>query len=99
MNLPEMGFELDDIFAAKGVTGIVNGVKETVSPMNSTFVKKAEMPSTFSIKDVDEKKAELKAMLQDLYGLPRSAETPLCVFVGRMDLQKGYDYLLAALQA
>mmetsp|Transcript_19516 Transcript_19516/g.49950 ORF Transcript_19516/g.49950 Transcript_19516/m.49950 type:complete len:814 (+) Transcript_19516:64-2505(+) len=99
INLPEMGCELDDIFMAKGVTGIVNGVKETVSPMNATFTKKAEMPSTFSVKDVDEKKAELKAQLQEMYGLPVSAETPLCVFVGRMDLQKGYDYLLAALTA
>merc|ERR1711966_569948 len=98
-NLPEMGVELEDIFMTKGVTGIVNGVKETVSPMNATFVKKCEMPSTFSAKDVDEKKAALKAQLQEMYGLPVSAETPLCVFVGRLDLQKGYDYLLAALQA
>merc|ERR1712151_823195 len=39
----------------------------------------------------------LKAYLQELYGLPVSPQTPLCVFIGRMDLQKGYDYLLAAL--
>jgi granule-bound starch synthase len=99
INLPEMGCELDEIFLAKGVTGIVNGVKEIVSPMNATFCKKCEIPKTFTAKDVDEKKAELKAMLQKLYGLPVSAGTPLCIFVGRMDLQKGYDYLLAALPA
>ena len=99
INLPEMGVELEAIFLQKGVTGIVNGVKETVSPMNATFTKKCEIPFTFSAKDVDEKKAVLKAQLQEMYGLPVSAETPLCVFVGRMDLQKGYDYLLAALSA
>lgn len=97
INLPEMGVNLDEIFMAKGVTGIVNGVKETVDPANPSFAMQSKMLSPFSVKDVDMKKAELKAHLQELYGLPTSLETPLCVFVGRMDLQKGYDYLLAAL--
>merc|ERR1719262_2049282 len=57
------------------------------------------IPSTFSVKDVDVKKAELKATIQEMYDLPVQADTPLFVFVGRMDLQKGYDYLLAALTA
>ena len=99
INLPEMGVELEDMFRAKGVTGIVNGVKETVSPMNPTFTKKCKIPFTFTPNMVDEKKAELKAQLQRMYGLPVSPNTPVCVFVGRMDLQKGYDYLLAALSA
>jgi len=47
----------------------------------------------------EEKKARLKAMLQDLYDLPQSPATPLCIFVGRMDLQKGYDYIITALTA
>jgi len=97
LNLPEMGVELDDIFAAKGVKGIVNGVKETVSPMNEAFVMKTNIGSTFDIKEVDMAKAARKAELQAEYGLPVSSKSPLCVFVGRMDLQKGYDYLLAAL--
>jgi granule-bound starch synthase len=96
-NLPEMGVNLDDIFAEKGVVGIVNGVKTAVNPDNEAFVKKAKMLSAFSVKDVDVKKAELKAYLQEFYGLPVSATTPLAIFLGRMDLQKGYDYLLAAL--
>merc|ERR1719498_2136018 len=56
MNLPEMGVNLDDIFGTKGVTGIVNGVKEAVSPDNAAFAKKAKMLSTFSVKDVNMKK-------------------------------------------
>merc|ERR1712048_1039257 len=97
MNLPEMGVNLDDIFQEKGVVGIVNGIKTAISPNEAAFVKKAKMLSTFSVKDVDLKKAELKAYLQEMYGLPVSPTTPLCIFIGRMDLQKGYDYLLAAL--
>jgi len=99
INLPEMGCELDEIFLQKGVTGIVNGVKEAVDPTNSAFVKKAQMLSTFGVSDVDEQKAALKRHIQETCGLPASAKTPLCIFVGRMDLQKGYDYLLAALAA
>jgi granule-bound starch synthase len=99
INMPEMGVELEDIFAMKGMTGIVNGVKEAVSPMNRDFVAKVSMPSVFGIEDVDEKKAELKAMVQEMSGLPVSRKIPLCIFVGRMDLQKGYDYILAALSA
>mmetsp|Transcript_50856 Transcript_50856/g.142330 ORF Transcript_50856/g.142330 Transcript_50856/m.142330 type:complete len:335 (+) Transcript_50856:1-1005(+) len=99
LNLPEMGVELEEIFAKRGITGIVNGVKEAVSPSDPAFAKKGELLSTFGIQDVDEKKAELKKSIQEMYGLPVSADTPLCVFVGRMDLQKGYDYLLAALTA
>jgi granule-bound starch synthase len=48
---------------------------------------------------VDEKKAALKAQLQEMYGLPKAPNAPLAVFVGRMDLQKGYDILLNALQS
>lgn len=99
LHLPEMGVELEEAFALKGMTGIVNGVKSCVDPRNETFTKATKMPSTFSVEDVDEKKTEFKANVQDMYKLPVSAGTPLCVFVGRLDLQKGYDYLLAALEA
>eukprot|EP00403_Amphidinium_massartii_P014561 CAMPEP_0178409438 /NCGR_PEP_ID=MMETSP0689_2-20121128/20463_1 /TAXON_ID=160604 /ORGANISM="Amphidinium massartii, Strain CS-259" /LENGTH=750 /DNA_ID=CAMNT_0020030581 /DNA_START=101 /DNA_END=2353 /DNA_ORIENTATION=+ len=99
LSLPEKSVELEDIFRKKGITGIINGAKETVSPQSELFVKKAKMLSQFGPYDVDEKKAELKAFLQSTYGLPVSKETAMCVFLGRMDLQKGYDYLLAALEA
>jgi len=99
LSLPEKSVELEGIFRQKGITGIINGAKETVSPMSELFVKKAKMLSMFGPSDVDEKKAELKAYLQQTYGLPVSKETAMCVFLGRMDLQKGYDYLLAALEA
>merc|ERR1719281_2338638 len=98
VNLPEKGVELDDIFSEKGVTGIVNGVKEGVSPENKLFATKVKLPSTFGLKDVDEKKASLKAMMQKKFGLAVSPTAPLCVFIGRMDLQKGFDYMLAALE-
>merc|ERR1712048_269941 len=99
MNLPEMGVNLDGIFLERGVVGIVNGIKTAISPNDAGFAKKAKMISTFGVRDVDMKKAELKAYIQKMYGLPVSPQTPLCIFIGRMDLQKGYDYLLAALTA
>mmetsp|Transcript_39976 Transcript_39976/g.94155 ORF Transcript_39976/g.94155 Transcript_39976/m.94155 type:complete len:751 (+) Transcript_39976:131-2383(+) len=99
LSLPEKSVELEDIFRTKGITGIINGAKETVSPLSEMFVKKAKMLSMFGPSNVDEKKAELKTYLQGKYGLPISEDTALCVFLGRMDLQKGYDYLLAALEA
>jgi len=99
VNLPEMGCELDGIFAERGVTGIVNGVKEAVDPASAAFATRCKLLAPFGPQDVDERKAELKRHLQEAYGLPVRADAPLCVFVGRMDLQKGYDYLLAALRA
>merc|ERR1740116_848911 len=45
INLPEMGVNLDEIFTAKGVTGIVNGVKETVDPANPSFAMQSKMLS------------------------------------------------------
>ncbi|KAL9138819.1 UDP glucose starch glucosyltransferase [Amphidinium carterae] len=98
LSLPEKSVELESIFRTKGITGILNGAKETVSPQSEMFVKKSKLLSTFGPSNVDEKKAELKAYLQEKYGLPRSRSAALCVFLGRMDLQKGYDFLLASLE-
>jgi len=99
LSLPEKSVELEPLFRAKGITGILNGAKENVSPQSELFVTKTKMLSKFGPSDVNEKKAELKRFLQDKYGLPKSASAAMCVFLGRMDLQKGYDYLLAALEA
>jgi granule-bound starch synthase len=50
ITLPEMGVNLDEIFVTKGVTGIVNGVKEAVSPENASFALKAKMLSALASK-------------------------------------------------
>lgn len=94
---PEKGVELERLFAMAKVTGIVNGVKEGVSPEETNFVTKTKMCcGTFNIATVDAAKAQLKAAYQQESGLGVSSG-PLMCFVGRLDAQKGYDLLLESL--
>jgi len=90
------GVELEDLFA-KGLTGILNGVKEGVSPAEKNFVTKTKMTcGTFTAATADAAKAELKATYRAENDLPAS-NAPLMCFIGRLDLQKGYDLLLESL--
>jgi len=94
---PEKGVELEKLFAAGRVTGIINGVKEGVSPAEKSFVTKTMMScGTFTSKTVDAAKDELKAAYRGQSGLP-SSDGPLMCFIGRLDAQKGYDLLIEAL--
>jgi len=94
---PERGVELEGLFKLGGCTGILNGVKEGISPANPEFVAKTGITcGTFTVATVDAAKAELKASYLNQAGLPESSG-PLMVFVGRLDMQKGYDLLLEAL--
>jgi granule-bound starch synthase len=94
---PDKGVELEDLFAAGKVTGILNGVKEGVSPMEKNFVTKTKMAcGTFSVATASAAKEELKIAYRAENGLPAS-DGPLMCFVGRLDAQKGYDLLLEAL--
>jgi len=94
---PEKGVELEELFALGRCTGILNGVKEGVSPENKDFVKKTKMVcGTFTAQNLVEAKAELKAAYRQESGLPESPG-PLMCFIGRLDAQKGYDLLLEAL--
>merc|ERR1712139_159240 len=54
------------------------------------------MTRTFTAATADVAKAELKAAYRMTSGLPESTG-PLMTFVGRLDMQKGYDLLLEAL--
>merc|ERR1719277_1634018 len=79
------------------VTGILNGVKEGVSPGNKNFVAKTKMMcGTFTAATASAAKAQLKAAYRQESGLPES-KGPLLCFVGRLDAQKGYDLLLESL--
>jgi granule-bound starch synthase len=94
---PEKGVELERLFAMAKVTGILNGVKEGVSPEEKSFVTKTKMCcGTFNAATVDVAKAQLKASYQQESGLGASSGPMMC-FVGRLDAQKGYDLLLEAL--
>jgi len=94
---PEKGVELQALFTAGRCTGILNGVKEGVSPHNPIFAEKVGLVcGTYTAQTVDTAKAKLKAAYLKTAGLPES-EGPLMIFVGRLDTQKGYDLLLEAL--
>jgi len=94
---PEKGCELEDLFAMGKVTGILNGVKEGVSPADQNFVTKTMMTcGTFTAATATAAKAELKASYLAQNSLP-TINGPLMCFIGRLDAQKGYDLLLEAL--
>jgi len=94
---PEKGVELEDLFTLGKCTGILNGVKEGVSPSDKNFVTKTMMScGAFTAATAPEAKAELKATYRAQNNLPDSTG-PLMCFIGRLDAQKGYDLLLEAL--
>jgi granule-bound starch synthase len=94
---PEKGVELEKLFAAAKITGILNGVKEGVSPADKNFVAKTMMTcGTFTASTADSAKQELKAAYRAQQKLPNTTG-PLMCFIGRLDAQKGYDLLLDAL--
>jgi granule-bound starch synthase len=96
--IPEKGVELQDLFAAKKCTGIVNGVTEGVSPLNETFLAKASITcGPFTAASVDAAKSEMKSNYLNTSSLPAS-KCPMICFIGRLDVQKGYDLMLAALE-
>jgi len=93
----EKGVELEKLFQAAKITGILNGVKEGVSPAEQNFVTKTQMTcGTFSAETADAAKAELKATYREQNNLP-AIDGPLMCFIGRLDAQKGYDLLLESL--
>jgi len=94
---PEKGVELEELFALGRVTGILNGVKEGVTPADKNFTTKTKMIcGTFTDKTATAAKEQLKAAYRQESGLPDSPG-PLMCFIGRLDAQKGYDLLLEAL--
>jgi granule-bound starch synthase len=94
---PDKGVELEELFSVGKITGILNGVKEGVSPLDENFVTKTMMTcGTFSAATADIAKQELKATYLAQNNLP-TTEGPLMCFIGRLDAQKGYDLLLEAL--
>jgi len=94
---PEKGVELETLFTMGKCTGILNGVKEGVSPSDKNFVTKTMMTcGAFTAATAPEAKAELKATYRAQNNLPESTG-PLMCFIGRLDAQKGYDLLLEAL--
>lgn len=90
----EFGCGLDGLLRQRrhDLTGIVNGIdEEQWNPATDPY-----LPVTFSV-DRLQGKALCKRALQQRFGLPDEADTPLLCFVGRLVQQKGVDLLLKAL--
>lgn len=91
---PQLGVELDSIIAAKGITGIVNGMDpEEWSPSLDKF-----LAFKYNEETVEAGKAYAKAALQREAGLPVDPKAPVFGFIGRLEEQKGVDILLAAIK-
>ena len=90
---PQLGVELNDVIAAKGIEGIVNGMD--VADWNPALDK--FLSFKYNAQTMESGKAYAKASLQREAGLPVSPDTPVFGFIGRLEEQKGVDILLAAL--
>eukprot|EP00929_Paragymnodinium_shiwhaense_P066579 TRINITY_DN333_c0_g2_i1.p1 TRINITY_DN333_c0_g2~~TRINITY_DN333_c0_g2_i1.p1 ORF type:complete len:852 (-),score=216.74 TRINITY_DN333_c0_g2_i1:119-2674(-) len=96
--IPEKGVELQDLFSARKCAGVVNGIKEGVSSLNETFLSKACITcGPFTTASLDAAKSEMKSAYLKNSTLSASKGPMLC-FIGRLDVQKGYDLMLAALE-
>jgi starch synthase len=90
----EYGCGLDEFLRSRGetVSGILNGLD--VASFNPA--DDAALGANFEMETL-EKRAANKGLLQQRLGLPYEPETPLLAMVSRMDVQKGVDLVLAAL--
>ena len=91
---PQLGVELDQVIAAKGIEGVVNGMD--VADWNPALDK--FLSFKYNEETMDAGKAFAKAQLQREAGLPVSPSTPVFGFIGRLEEQKGVDILLAAIE-
>jgi len=89
--------ELEHFFAKGKVAGILNGVKEGILPSNQNFLSQTTMNcGPFTAATAEAAKAKLKATFRAANKLP-ALDCPLMCFIGRLDLQSGYDLLLTAI--
>ncbi|KAL7068204.1 glycosyl transferase, group 1 family protein [Cryptosporidium serpentis] len=94
---PSRGIELDEDLRSKGCVGILNGLKDIVSPMNLKLCKAAKIP-TYNIHDVNFKKTICKSLFQTAIGMTSNPTVPIFIFIGRFDVQKGCDVFFEAIR-
>ncbi|MBI4963717.1 MAG: glycogen synthase GlgA [Desulfomonile tiedjei] len=93
---PEFGFGLEGVLQEKGnqLSGILNGVDYTIwNPATDSLISANYSPDDLS------GKADCKADLQRVAGLPQRPEIPLIGVVSRLSSQKGVDIIEAAIPA
>lgn len=91
---PQLGVELHEVLAAKGIEGIVNGMD--VGDWNPALDK--FLSFKYNADGIDAGKGYAKTALQREAGLPVDPSIPVFGFIGRLEEQKGVDILLAAIE-
>ncbi len=76
------------------ITGIVNGIDvDYYNPMTDKAIIK-----NYGIDDAESGKAQNKAELQRLFGLPEAPEVPIIAMVSRLASHKGFDLVKYAME-
>lgn len=92
---PPGGWSLEGLYRARAerLTGILNGIDVSIwNPATDTH-----LAATYSAENLTPR-PENKRALQQRAGLPVRPDVPLIGFVGRLDAQKGLDYMLPAVE-
>lgn len=86
------GYLLDDLlrYRSEFLTGIINGVDYS----DWGAAKDKQIIKNFTFKTIKDK-AQNKAKVQEIFGLKKSAKTPLFAMITRLADQKGIDILMA----
>lgn len=92
---PEYGCGLEGVLRRRrgDLRGILNGVD--YSEWNT--ISNPHLPASYDASNFSGK-AACKAVVQREYGLPQRADVPLFGTVGRLDPQKGVDFMVGALE-
>ncbi|MGD0958850.1 MAG: glycogen synthase GlgA [Methylomonas sp.] len=91
---PEFGYGLEGLLAYRrdNLSGIINGIDTTIwDPRTDKHISK-----NYSVKTLNYKQQN-KTALQQMFGLPVSADIPLFGLIGRLVEQKGIDLVLSCL--
>jgi starch synthase len=92
---PEYGCDLQNFLQSKkkNLSGILNGIDYTSwNPQNDHCLLE-----NYSINSLENRNKN-KLNLQHEFDLSSSSEIPLLIFIGRLDQQKGVDFVIAALK-
>ena len=94
MTSPLGGWGLDGTAGSRWekLDGVLNGIDEKEwNPATDKLIA-----ANYTARTYANGKAECKAALQREMGLPENPEAPLCIFIGRLDPQKGADIVIEA---
>ena len=90
---PIKGAEMESVLRQVGIKGILNGVEDVVRPDNAVL----GLTETYDADSLD-KKRQVKAAMQASLGFDVNPDTPMFLFMGRLDGQKGVDIMFESVR-